>query len=56
MHASDYGFWQPVPKDGLRRLVRTMADVKDFEKAFADKSPLAGDYAYVDDGDVVFGF
>lgn len=56
MHASDYGFWQPVPKDGLRRLVRTMADVKDFEKAFADKSPLAGDYAYVDDGDVVLGF
>lgn len=33
-----------------------MADVKEFEKAFAGKFPLAGDYAYVDDNDVVLGF
>lgn len=56
MHAHDYGFWQPVPKDSLGQLIRTMADVKDFEKALVDKSPSEGDYAYVDNGDVVLGF
>ena len=54
--AHDYGFWRPAQKDGLERLVRTIGDIKDFEKTFAGKSPSAGDYAYVDDNDVVLGF
>lgn len=55
-HAHDYGFWQPARKDALGRLVRTIGDVKRFEKTFPDGSVSAGDYAYVDDNDVVLGF